>query len=100
MTTLATGRYQLVGHVGVDSGTVVILDPRNADKIDLERDVQDSLNGELKDALGIVHATAMGDGIYPVYAEYVDDQLQSLTIRFWKSPEEAKGYRDLAKQHR
>jgi hypothetical protein len=99
MTTLATGRYELVGHVGVDSGTVVIIDPCYADRIDLERDVQDSLNGELKDAFGIIHATAMGDGIFPVFAEYVDDQLQSLTIRFWKSPEEAKSYRELAKQH-
>src|SRR5882762_3571708 len=100
MTTLAneTVRYELVGTVGVDSGRVAIIDPCNADKIDYEQDVvQDLRNGDLEHAFGIIHDTAIGDGIHPVYAEYIDDQLQSLTIRFWKSPEEAKAYRDLAK---
>lgn len=98
-----TGR-KLLGHVAVDSGQLVILDP---DYIESEWKRRDGTGefgggtheecarltlgpdhgGQLKfpaghDGLGVVAQPIMGDGVYPVYADYVDGKVAALTVEF------------------
>lgn len=87
----------LVGHVGVDSGSMYIGDPcyvigAPLGGMDWEafcttyqlpsampQPVEDLGGGR---SLGIVSPTGYGDGVYPVYAVIVDGRVMSLTISF------------------
>tara|TARA_R100001086_G_scaffold227509_2_gene146655 strand:+ start:496 stop:957 length:462 start_codon:yes stop_codon:yes gene_type:complete len=43
--------------------------------------------GELANGLAIVSSTGYGDGSYPVYAEYSEGRVKSLTVEFFKGEE-------------
>lgn len=80
-------RLQKVGHVGVDSGRVMLVDPCYAERVksgdivshigisDL-RHVESAVN------MGVVAQTGVGDGLFPVIAELVDGKLNGLLIDF------------------
>ena len=77
---------QKVGEVGVDSGQIMIVDPCYVDdgldynascKITLSKDGY-GVNSEG----GFVTGTLFGDGTYPIYAEFENGRISSLTIRF------------------
>jgi hypothetical protein len=76
---------ELIGYVGVDSGTVAVLDPCNAG--DLAKAPWPEL-GQMNYPMGhpglaVVSATRSGDGYFPVYAETDDDgQIVSVVIVF------------------
>jgi hypothetical protein len=90
-------RKKLVGHVGVDSGTMYLGDPcyflehplgamtweAFCTKYHLPSDtpqpVEDLGGGR---SLGIVTPTGYGDGVYPVYATMSAGRVLSLTIVF------------------
>lgn len=99
----------LIGHIGVDSGTVIIGDPGNlgdfvnddfAGQADPEQEQFDfSYNGAVQAALAggdvigefmhipgagkaVASATARGDGIYPVFHVVEDGKLIGLFINF------------------
>jgi len=87
----------LVGHVGVDSGTMYIGDPCYVidTKLgamtweafcttyrlpsDVPMPVEDLGGGR---SLGLVSPTGYGDGVYPVYATIIDGRVMALTIDF------------------
>jgi len=75
-------RYELVGNVAVDSGRVIICDPCNASELNYDRDASKQ-NGQLGSIVGVIHDTATGDGVYPVFAEWRGERLHSLIIRFY-----------------
>lgn len=84
----------LVGHVGVDSGTVAICDPAYAEYLTMDSVIEalehsEDLPAPIGSAttdLGIVAPTGIGDGWFPVYAEYEDSAIVALRIEF-KRPE-------------
>jgi hypothetical protein len=92
MTTIK--KRKLIGHVGVDTGTIYIGDPCNfMDKREWDAFTkQHKLSASTRpqpigpQAAGsytaIVSPTGHGDGIYPVYAEMEGDRVLSLTISF------------------
>jgi hypothetical protein len=62
---------RLVGHIGVDSGTVVIVDPHNLDAVDHAFDEMIERTGTecvSRDGL-VICPTGLGDGFYPVFIE-------------------------------
>lgn len=66
---------RFLGWVGVDSGSVVICDPCYADRAGgpdewIEATSNEISGGPLANALGVISVTHMGDGVYPVFAEY------------------------------
>ena len=70
-----------IGECGVDSGTLMIVDPCYCFHDEEERDaVFRSVRGaslfgeaEVPYGFGVVSSTGYGDGVYPVYAETVED---------------------------
>jgi hypothetical protein len=73
-------KLELLGHVGVDSGTIVINDPIHSDTINFEEifSCVDNGDSELPYENGnagraIVVPTGIGDGYYPVYAKIADE---------------------------
>jgi hypothetical protein len=81
-----TKTRELIGYVGVDSGTIAVLDPCNAG--DLANVPWPPEQGQLPYPMGhpglaVVSATRSGDGYFPVYAETDDDgQIVSVVIVF------------------
>ncbi len=93
---------KLVGHVGVDSGQILITDPCYAIRrkgesqptVFEERELDlsaicDATTGvspgcaELGNEVAVVTCTAYGDGVFPVYAECDSDGLvHSITVDF------------------
>ena len=87
---------ELVGHVWVDSGCVVIADPCRSKQIDDEVMVEGSsvlqdltikskFGEYVKDDMnqGIVFSqTSIGDGVFPVIAQLEDGMVRSLSIIF------------------
>lgn len=85
---------QLVGHVDVDSGQVILTDPCYVDEGfsydemlkgwgahfggDVER--EHAMPGPRD--LGVVVQTAWGDGSYPVYAEIQGGRVMRVTVEF------------------
>ena len=69
---------ELVGNIGVDSGTIMIVDPcyvkhhkalTNGDNSDLLVDaLKSASNGPIKVFDGVITHTRGGDGLFPVYA--------------------------------
>ena len=87
-----------IGVVGVDSGTLIILDPGNiednfeswdkglCDKVIALTD-NESQAGQLNyerghPGLAVVFNSGMGDGLYPVYAHYSGDKITKIEIKF------------------
>jgi len=68
---------QLIGHCGVDSGQILLIDPCYVYKDeygsggDYDECCQITLSAEQagQTALGVVTSSGYGDGVYPVYAE-------------------------------
>lgn len=96
-------RRKLVGHVGVDSGQVIVIDPcylqewKPGDYMGSgpEEDPKNSYDeackvttrgvraGEMKTLSAVVSSTGYGDGNYPVYANLLPNgRVASLTIKF------------------
>jgi len=82
---MASGmRREFVGHVFVDHGGVVVLDPEYAELSDGDRDrVIDASTGATLDCdddnlppgmdhIGVFVSTGLGDGRYPVYADLIE----------------------------
>ena len=91
---------KLIGHCGVDSGQIVLIDPCYVwdDDYDMGdtptglpydkacRLTLDKGYGELEG--GVVTRTAWGDGKYPVYAQMDGNTVTSVTIYFDEDPNE------------
>lgn len=81
---------QLVGHVLVETGEVAIVDPGFVDEVERARSECGEVDRPLGKSLalqngaefGVVSATAMGDGLYPVFAILKDGNLVGLTVDF------------------
>ena len=83
-------RGELIGHIGVDSGTVMVGDPCYGsneapgalmEKIIASAQAGDAISTPRGDLLGIVVPTAYGDGVYPVFARRsADGRIAQLTV--------------------
>jgi hypothetical protein len=86
----------LIGHCGVDSGQILLIDPCYVYEDDFALSqsptglpydeccritLSDDGAGQTSNS-GVVTSTAWGDGNYPVYAEYKDGRIVSVTIKF------------------
>lgn len=87
-----------IGVVGVDSGTLIILDPGyiegNFEKWDdglcdkiislVDNNAQSGQMNYEKghEGLAVVFASGQGDGLYPVYAHYSGDRITKIEIVF------------------
>ncbi len=90
--------FNQIGVVGVDSGTLIILDPGNiednfeswdeglCDKVisltDNEKQAGQFNYKRGHAGLAVVFNSGMGDGIYPVYAHYLGDKITKIEIVF------------------
>tara|TARA_R100000781_G_scaffold1721_1_gene2908 strand:- start:673 stop:948 length:276 start_codon:yes stop_codon:yes gene_type:complete len=81
----------VVGHVGVDSGTILITDPcyikEDYDYKQVVEPVYQNLWSHTLKGLGFITTSGYGDGYYPVYATVREDKdwgarVESITIRF------------------
>lgn len=80
-----------IGTCAVDSGQILLIDPCY---INSSWDHENSYNevcdvslgkdqaGYVQNLLATVTSTGWGDGVYPVYAEYRDGRIASVTIEF------------------
>tara|TARA_B100001094_G_scaffold330463_1_gene395731 strand:- start:3329 stop:3667 length:339 start_codon:yes stop_codon:yes gene_type:complete len=84
----------LIGHCGVDSGQIMLVDPCYVLKDDFTPNT-DPTGGAYDEAcritlgigagqhsLGVVTSTMWGDGNYPVYADMEGNRVRSVTIVF------------------
>jgi hypothetical protein len=87
-------QHVLIGHVGVDSGQIVISDPGNVRDLPMSDVVNASLSGgglvgefsHIPGAgLAVASPTAYGDGIYPVFQVIDNGELAGLFIDFQPS---------------
>lgn len=95
----STTNYKLIGHIGVDSGQVMIGDPAYLEDFvnddftgDTDAEVTFSYSGacttsldgggELGRALAVVSSTNYGDGLYPVYQVLGTAGIEGLFIDF------------------
>jgi hypothetical protein len=103
---MQTKERTLVGHVGVDSGQVMIVDPCYLDDYDPQSNeewdpekhkgtfsYQGLCHKTLSDNVGqvnlsVVSSSGYGDGYYPVYATFEDGRVASLTVEFISEDEE------------
>lgn len=89
------GDFQLVGHIGVDSGQVILIDPCYLVDDDFLPDGPPTgkpydticrttcITGNHGEVLGgFATGTLYGDGQYPVYAEMKGDKIARLIISF------------------
>lgn len=74
-------RTVLLGEVGVDAGLLCIVDPCYMDGFkyyeSLDKATKDKPNWdptELLGDLGVTFSTSYGDGVYPVYGLYADNE--------------------------
>lgn len=82
----------LVGHVSVDSGQIILVDPCYVDDgLDYyevcEVTLSDNHAGSWMNGHAVATSTGYGDGSYPVYVEYEDcgswgKRVKSVTIEF------------------
>jgi len=98
-----------VGYVGVDSGQVIITDPcyltefvsndfdgfkkSSTGRSQKSKEFEYSYSGcceatstgagQLTDRRGVAVSTGMGDGVYPVYVEYENGMIRSVTVQFF-----------------
>ena len=86
----------LIGHCGVDSGQILLIDPCYVYEDDFMSGTEPTglpydeccritlgPNGAGQTSgHGVATSTAWGDGNYPVYAEYVGGRIVSVTIMF------------------
>ena len=82
---------ELVGHCGVDSGQILLIDPCYVYKDeygsggDYDQCCQITLSDERagQTDLGVVTSSGYGDGVYPVYAKKdAHGRVKSVTIEF------------------
>ena len=82
----------LIGHVSVDSGQIILVDPCYVDR-GLDYDavcavtLADAQAGAWMNGHAVATSTGYGDGSYPVYVEYEDcgswgKRVKSVTINF------------------
>ena len=82
---------ELIGHCGVDSGQILLIDPCYVYKDDYgsggdydqccQITLSDSKAGQTD--LGVVTSTAYGDGTYPVYAQRdAQGRIKQVTVTF------------------
>jgi len=98
----------LIGHCGVDSGQILLIDPCYVYDDDyiiglpptgLPYDeccritLSDDGAGQTSNS-GVVTSTAWGDGNYPVYAEYENGRIVSVTIKFDDAEDEDEDAED------
>jgi len=88
------GQDMLLGHCGVDSGQILLIDPCYVwdDNFDYLKEptgkpydtacriTLDKHYGEVEG--GVVTSTLWGDGRYPVYGHVIDGRVDSVTIYF------------------
>ena len=90
--------FKQIGVVGVDSGTLMIIDPCYVednlekwndglcDKVinltDNEKQAGQMNYKKGHEGLAVVFNSGMGDGLYPVYAHYQDDRITKIEIVF------------------
>jgi hypothetical protein len=103
---------KLIGHIGVDSGQMLLCDPCYIDSIWSKNDVPanfgdlsafegqfnylgacqstltDKKSGILDKGAGAVCSTGWGDGSYPVYVTYEGDRISEMRIVFMSDEEE------------
>ena len=86
----------LIGHCGVDSGQIMLIDPCYVFKDDFDggdtptggsydeacRVTLAEGAGQIQNGLGVVTRTYIGDGNYPVYADMEGKRVKSVTIVF------------------
>jgi hypothetical protein len=104
----------LIGHVGVDSGQVMVGDPCYLDDFEAQGDGPERMDhpepypfsyegacsatlsaraaGELGSGLAVVASTGWGDGLYPVYAEVdpTSGRIAALRVVFIEDAEDAE----------
>lgn len=82
---------ELIGHCGVDSGQILLIDPCYVYKDeygsggDYDECCQITLSAERagQTALGVVTESGYGDGVYPVYAQKdANGRIEQVTITF------------------
>ena len=86
---------QLIGHCGVDSGQILLIDPCYVYKDEFDPDnptggdydqccrITLSDDGAGQTDLGVVTSSGYGDGVYPVYAtKDANGRIVSVTIEF------------------
>jgi len=102
---------KLIGHIGVDSGQMMLCDPCYIDSIwekkadadfsnlsafsgefnylgCCEATLSDKNAGILGFSVGAVCSTGWGDGLYPVYVTYEDNRVSEMRIVFMSDEEE------------
>ena len=86
-------RMEKIGSFGVDSGTVMIIDPCYIKDIDnpkfkdcnldkLYETLADQDTATLGKSFAVASRTGYGDGVYPVYALYKDDRVMGIFVDF------------------
>lgn len=88
----------LIGHVSVDSGQIVLVDPCYVEQgLDYEEvcntTLSDDQAGAWMNGHAVATSTGYGDGSYPVYVEYEDagswgTRVKSITIEFMQDDED------------
>ena len=88
----------LIGHVSVDSGQIVLVDPCYVEQgLDYEdvcnTTLSDDQAGAWMNGHAVATSTGYGDGSYPVYVEYENDgswgtRVKSITIEFMQDDED------------
>ena len=102
---------KLIGHIGVDSGQMMLCDPCYIDSIwekkstkdfnnlsafegefnylgACQSTISDKSSGILRNGVGAVCSTGWGDGSYPVYVTYEGDRISEMRIVFMSDEEE------------
>jgi hypothetical protein len=114
---------KLIGYCAVDSGQIMLTDPcylsdwEDDDAFSVREDLNQACKedaaesypytyggacagscnldqaGQFEDKAGVVVSSGIGDGVYPVYVEYIDTgfagrRVKSVTIDFWQHEEE------------
>jgi len=81
-----------IGEVGVDSGTILVTDPCYIkDDYNYEEIVKpvlgENLYGQTNGDLSFITTSGLGDGVYPIYANIIEDEtwgrrVESIMIQF------------------
>lgn len=89
-----------IGHIGVDAGTVVVADPSYITENDVLDDIYHKTHeegDEVKNRDFVAVRSGLGDGVYPVYARYVDvpgwgRRVAEIRVVFIEDAEEAADF--------
>jgi hypothetical protein len=95
---MSEGQWEQVGEVGIDSGTLALVDPVYAETVSAAEGLEATdtggvgtirPQGAVRD-LGVIVSTGLGDGMYPVEVRYEEaegsQRIAEVRVRFLPHP--------------